>query len=132
MNIKNGYILAFFFHRPCARIHFRGISLCNNLLIIVSVSIQSVCEVTVFKRPDEYWTQFDTVELRIGNVDMAGSGLVRFIENECIANSGPVSDVVELVFTLQPPVEGRFLTLQTLADQYMSFVEIFAKKLIYV
>ena len=87
---------------------------------------------TVFKRPDEYWTQFGTVELRIGNVDMSGSGLVRFTENEWIANSGPVSDVVELVFALQPPVEGRFLTLQTLADQYMSFDEVFAKKLVYL
>ena len=84
---------------------------------------------TVIKRAAPYTNQFESVELRIGNVDNTGSPLVQFSENPLAGTYGASSSVIEVIFDVNPPVTGRYLTLQTIADQYLSIDEVYAKRL---
>ena len=84
---------------------------------------------TVLKRAPPYTNEFDTVELRIGNVDMTGSRPVQFTENPLAGTYGS-SNAVEVIFDVNPPMNGRYLTLQTLVVQWFSIDEIYAKRLL--
>ena len=84
---------------------------------------------TVMKRAAPYAYQFESVELRIGNVDKTGSAPVQFTENPLAGYSGPSSSVVEVIFDVNPPMSGRYITLQTTADQYFAIDEVYAIKI---
>ena len=79
------------------------------------------------KRAAPYTYQFESVELRIGNIDKTGSLPVQFTENPLAGTFGARSSAVEVIFDINPPMSGRYLTLQTTADQFLSIDEIYAK-----
>ena len=82
------------------------------------------------KRAGRYTNQFESVELRIGNVDKTGSAPVQFTENALAGYSGPSSSAVEVIFDVNPPISGRYLTLQTIANQSLSIDEVYAKRVL--
>ena len=83
---------------------------------------------TVRKRAAPFTKQFESVELRIGSVDKTDSPPVQFAENPMAGYSAASSNVVEVIFDVNPPMIGRYLTLQTIADQYFAIDEVYAKR----
>ena len=71
------------------------------------------------------WTQFLSVELRIGNVNKAGSNLHQFTENRLIGDSGPVEYARFHNYEVSPWAVGRYLTLQCTMAEFLSFEEIY-------
>ena len=81
------------------------------------------------KRAAPYTGQFASVELRIGNVDKTGSAAVQFTENPLAGTYGASSTEVEFIYEVNPPMNGQYLTLQTVVDQFLSIDEVYAKRL---
>ena len=72
------------------------------------------------------WNQFHFVEVRIGNTDMTGTGNTQMMENHVAGNSGAASSPSEYVYVVEPPLDGRYLTLQNVEGvNYLSVDEIY-------
>ena len=72
--------------------------------------------------------QFSTIELRIGNWDATGTGKVQLTQNTLYGNTGGVNGANAYTFNIDPLAEGRYLTLQTINNVYMTIGEIFVHR----
>ena len=99
----------------------------SPMLIPREFFFKDIFMVRAFKIPRVY-TQFWGVELRIGNTNKSGSPREQFTENRLIGFSGPHAYTSYHQFDAIPKAEGRFLTLQTLALEYLAVAEIFVYK----
>ena len=69
--------------------------------------------------------RFKTVELRIGNTDHAGSGYVPLDGNPLVGYfQGPDSNLTTSYY-LDPPVAGRFVSIQAIQTTQFDIDEIF-------
>ena len=72
---------------------------------------QNIVSVRIVKRTGG--TQnFKTINLRIGNADEEGSTSTEFSQNPVVGTFGNATTEMEHMFVLDPPVSGRYLTLQ--------------------
>ena len=70
-------------------------------------------QLDVWKRPG-YERRFYKIEFRIGRHNADGSGLSQLTQNRLVGVQEEFDlDLIE-IFTIQPKVDGRYLTLQTL------------------
>ena len=69
--------------------------------------------------------QFKDINLRIGNVDEEGSTSAEFSQNPVVGTFGAATTVMEHTFVLDPPVSGRYLTLQNFIPLVTSIDEVY-------
>ena len=87
--------------------------------------IKGIKAVEVVKRHSLYM-RFREVELRIGNADESGKGVVQFTENPLVGYSGPATNDPVCVFNLESKyVYGKYLTLQIIEVEHIEAAELF-------
>ena len=71
------------------------------------------------------WTErFAQVELRIGNTDESNKGLNQFSSNTLVGYYGSANHETIATFQFEPR-NGRFMTLQILAQNHLEINELF-------
>ena len=102
--------------------------LAAQTLLITNPKFQLICEVSVLKRVQPHHTNFDSVEIRLGHVNKAGTGLSHLGEdNPLIGYHEGATTTMDFVLNLEPGVDGRYLTFQTMVAQLLGFDEVHAK-----
>ena len=87
--------------------------------------IKGIKAVEVVKRHSLYM-RFREVELRIGNADESGNGVVQFTENPLVGYSGQATNDPVCVFNLESKyVYGKYLTLQIIVEEHIEAAELF-------
>ena len=94
---------------------------------LLSHTLQNMHRVEIFKRqPNENVIQrFANVELRIGNHDQSGKGPVRLTDNPLVkVHVGGDLDPEPAIIELERPADGRYLTLQIVAQSVLDVGEL--------
>ena len=85
--------------------------------------LQNIIKVEVIKR-NGYTSRFKTVEVRIGNIDYAGSGYIHLDGNPLVGYfEGPNSNITSN-FIVDPAASGRYVTIQAIQSTYLDIDEI--------
>ena len=94
---------------------------------LLSHTLQNIHKVEIFKRqPNANVIQrFANVELRIGNHDQSGKGAVRLTDNPLVrVHVGGDLDPEPAIIELERPADGRYLTLQIVAQSVLDVGEL--------
>ena len=76
-----------------------------------------------------YILRFYSVELRIGDSSETGTGQVQLTKNPVAGISGAASTDPEFAYILDPKLNGRYLTLQKVSNNYLSITEVYITKM---
>ena len=78
---------------------------------------------TISTHPDVV-KRFAKVELRVGNADESDKDRSQFTENPLVSTYPDPSTELDAIFDIPTPVDGRYLTLQTLNEANLEMLEL--------
>lgn len=90
---------------------------------------QNINEVLVVKIPS-LLDRFYSVELRIGDNTETGTGKVQLNKNPVAGLFGAATTDPDYTFVVDPYMDGRYLTLQKISDNYLSIAELYVTKMV--
>ena len=83
----------------------------------------------VIKRADNL-NRFYSIELRIGDNSETGTGRVQLTKNPVAGTFGAATADPDYIFVVDPLLNGRYLTLQKVADNYLSVSEVYVTHIV--